>query len=163
MRIALFIPCYVDRCYPAVGRATLRLLQALCPDSEIVFPTKQTCCGQPMLNAGCADASRDTANHFVTTFSGFDAVVAPSASCVAMVRHHYADLVSDQSAYAALAPRVFELCQFLVEQRGIRSIGGRFAHRVGLHRGCHGLRDLGQGASSESRKQCAVPAEILLR
>ena len=50
MKIGLFIPCYVDALYPDVGVATYKLLTALGCDIE--YPEKQTCCGQPMGNAG---------------------------------------------------------------------------------------------------------------
>ena len=45
MKVALFIPCYVDQFYPNVGMATVRVLEHL--GVEVVFPTEQTCCGQP--------------------------------------------------------------------------------------------------------------------
>jgi L-lactate dehydrogenase complex protein LldE len=144
-----------------VGRATLRLLQRHAPSgASIHYPEQQTCCGQPMLNLGCADAARPAAAHFVRTFADFDAVVTPSGSCTAMIRRHYAALLE---APDPLPARVFELCQFLVEELGVTSTGARFPHRVGLHRSCHGLRDLGLGGSSERRDATPDPAERLLR
>ena len=50
MKIGLFIPCYVDAVYPEVGVATYKLLRHLGLDVE--YPDSQTCCGQPMANAG---------------------------------------------------------------------------------------------------------------
>ena len=50
MKIGLFIPCYVDALYPEVGVSTYRLLKSLGLDVE--YPERQTCCGQPMGNAG---------------------------------------------------------------------------------------------------------------
>ena len=50
MKIGLFVPCYVDALYPEVGVATLRLLRSLGLDVD--YPERQTCCGQPMGNAG---------------------------------------------------------------------------------------------------------------
>lgn len=46
MRVGLFIPCYVDALYPQVGVATYRLLRKL--KIDVVYPERQTCCGQPM-------------------------------------------------------------------------------------------------------------------
>jgi len=48
-RIGLFIPCYIDVFYPQVGVATLELLEKL--GQEVVYPEKQTCCGQPLVTA----------------------------------------------------------------------------------------------------------------
>ena len=50
MKIGLFIPCYVDALYPEVGVATYKLLKSL--NLDVVYPLNQTCCGQPMANAG---------------------------------------------------------------------------------------------------------------
>ena len=50
MKIGLFIPCYVDAVYPQVGVATYKLLKHL--GLDVTYPLNQTCCGQPMANAG---------------------------------------------------------------------------------------------------------------
>ena len=80
MKIGLFIPCYVDALYPEVGKATYKLLCHL--GLDVTYPERQTCCGQPMANAGFEPMAKHLANSFEEMFSGFDYVVAPSASCV---------------------------------------------------------------------------------
>ena len=148
MRVALFVPCFVDQFAPGMARATLEVLAA--QGVEASYPRNQTCCGQPAWNAGLPDAARPLARHFARTFADFDYVVAPSASCVAMVRRHYAGLLGRDSGSVGFdTARVFELCEFLWEVLGVREIEGRFPHRVGLHVGCHGLRELGLGNASE--------------
>jgi Fe-S oxidoreductase len=87
-KVGLFIPCYVDQLYPQVGLATLRVLRRLGVDVD--FPEEQTCCGQPMANSGCAEYTRPLAERFLKIFGKYDHVVAPSGSCVSMVRNHYA-------------------------------------------------------------------------
>jgi L-lactate dehydrogenase complex protein LldE len=148
MRIGLFIPCYVDQFYPRVGVAALRLLEHF-DAGEIEFPTAQTCCGQPMANAGCDDDARPVAERFVAAFRDYDYVVGPSASCVAMVRHHYHGLIADEAALHEIVRKTFELCEFLVDVLKVSPPAGRFPHRVGLHQSCHGLRELRLGNSSE--------------
>ena len=56
MQVALFIPCYVNAVFPEVGLASLHLLQQLGVD--VVYPERQTCCGQPMGNAGFEDEAK---------------------------------------------------------------------------------------------------------
>ena len=58
MKVALFIPCYIDAFFPEVGIATLELLERL--GCEVDYPLDQTCCGQPMANSGCHDDARGT-------------------------------------------------------------------------------------------------------
>jgi L-lactate dehydrogenase complex protein LldE len=86
MTIGLFIPCYVNQLYPDAAIATLLLLQNLGIDME--YPPKQTCCGQPMANSGFEHLTEACNDHFIENFSGFDYIVAPSASCVLHVKQH---------------------------------------------------------------------------
>jgi L-lactate dehydrogenase complex protein LldE len=148
MRIGLFIPCYVDQLRPAVGIATVRLLEAFGLAFE--FPEAQTCCGQPFLTAGERAQARRLAARFVDVFADYDRVVTPSGSCAATIRSHLAGLVGDPRA-RALAGRTRELCELLVECDVARERVGRFPCRVGLHASCHALRELRHGQPSESR------------
>jgi L-lactate dehydrogenase complex protein LldE len=147
LKIGLFIPCYVDQFYPEVGLATLEVLEHLGCDVE--FPIAQTCCGQPMANTGCLDAARPLVERFLQTFESYDYVVAPSGSCVAMVRHHFAHVSGDSPRVAAMAERTFEFCEFLVDVLNVSGWEGEFPRRVGLHQACHGLRELRLGQPSE--------------
>lgn len=148
MRVALFIPCYVDQFYPGVGLATVAVLEALGVEAE--FPVSQTCCGQPMANSGCMDEARPLASRFVSTFEGYDYIVSPSGSCVSMVRNHYDHLVDPQDAAAAVVrSRTVELSEFLLNVLKVDALQGRFPHQVGLHQSCHGLRELRLGPCSE--------------
>ena len=145
-RVALFVPCYVDQFYPQVARATLELLER--HGATVEFPDAQTCCGQPMANAGCERDALAAARHFVDVFGDFDHVVAPSGSCVHFVRHHY-DMLDQTTAVSRVRNHVWELCQFLVEVLGIDDPGVTFPHRVGVHIGCHAQRGLGLATTSE--------------
>jgi L-lactate dehydrogenase complex protein LldE len=144
VRAALFVPCYVDQLWPEVGLAAAAVLERA--GAEVVFPEAQTCCGQPFTTAGHAAEGRRLARRFASVFAGEAHVVAPSASCVAAVREGLAELGGEA---ASLAPRVRELCEFLVDVAGVRALPGRFPYRVGLHPGCHGLRGLGLARASE--------------
>ena len=153
MRIALFITCFNDALFPEVGRAVTRLLQRL--GHEVAFPEAQTCCGQMHFNSGYRDACIPLVERFTAAFAGFDAVVTPSPSCAAMVRHYHptvADLAVAGGAIASLpervaelGPRVYELTEFLVDVLGVTDVGARFPHSVVFHPTCHSTRLLGIG------------------
>ncbi len=140
MKIGLFVPCYIDHFYPRVAVATLELLERL--GCEVDFPRGQTCCGQPMANAGCETDAAGAHRVFETSFRDVDYVVGPSGSCVLHVREHVDSDVGE---------RTYELCQFLIEVLQIDRLDVSFAHRVGLHAACHGLRGLRLAKSSERR------------
>lgn len=144
LNVGLFIPCYVDQLYPQVGVATVAVLERC--GVSVDFPAQQTCCGQPMANSGCTDAARPLAEKFVATFEPYEYVVAPSGSCVAMVRHHFEQVLGDRPP---TADRTYELSEFLAKVLGISRWEGRFPRRVGLHQACHGLRELRLGRPSE--------------
>ena len=143
-RIALFIPCFVEATAPVTAAALRRLCDRLALDWY--QPRDQTCCGQPSYNAGLwSDAARCAAK-FLRDFGDAEVVVAPSASCIAMV-HHFAtlpDLTSTELALAkALALRSHEICSYLVDVLGIVDVGARFDGAVAYHDACHALRGLG--------------------
>ena len=147
MNVGLFIPCYIDQFFPRVGMATVEVLERY--GASVDYPANQTCCGQPMANTGCTDDARPVAQRFLDLFSKYEYIVAPSGSCVAMVRHHYHDLLPDDPRVEQVAARTFELCEFLADVVGIEQVEGEFPHRVGLHNACHGLRELRLGKPSE--------------
>jgi L-lactate dehydrogenase complex protein LldE len=140
MRIGLFITCINDLVYPGTGIAVTRLLERL--GHRVEFPAAQTCCGQMHANSGYWDEARPLAAHFAKVFDGYDAVVAPSGSCVAMVRDAYPRLLP---AAAGVAARTYELSELLVDVLGVTDVGARYPHRVTYHPTCHGLRLLHLG------------------
>jgi L-lactate dehydrogenase complex protein LldE len=147
MRVGLFIPCYVDQFYPHVGLATVALLEH--HGLQVEFPEQQTCCGQPMANAGFHDDARPLAERFLSVFADYDYVVAPSGSCVAMVRHHYEQVLGHSRQLEKVAHKTYELCEFFTDVLKVERLSGSFPHRVGLHQSCHALRELRTAADSE--------------
>lgn len=151
MRVGLFITCLGDTLFPETGRATVEVLERL--GHTVVFPAGQTCCGQMHANSGYEEEALPLVRGFVDRFGGdeLDAIVAPSGSCVAMVRCHYPRLAAAagdpalEAAVGALAPRVFELCELLAGELGVTDVGASYPHRVVYHPSCHGLRMLGLG------------------
>lgn len=148
MRISLFITCFNDTLFPETGRATVRLLERL--GHQVMFDREQTCCGQIHVNTGYQREAIPLVRRFVEVFRQAEVIVAPSASCVGLVRDLYgriAELADDPvlaREVAILQPRVFELTEFLTRS-GIEDVGAYFPHRVTYHPTCHSLRVLRVG------------------
>ena len=162
--MGLFIPCYVDQLAPAVGEATVAVLERA--GCTVDYDPAQTCCGQPFWNLGLADEAARLGRAHLERFARHDAVVCPSASCVATVRRHYGTLgVGKDAAGARVRERTFELSEFLVRELGCVDLGARFPHKVALLASCHGLRELGLGHASENAGAANEPGptEVLLR
>jgi L-lactate dehydrogenase complex protein LldE len=151
MRISLFITCVADTLFPRTGVAVVRLLERL--GHEVDFPPEQTCCGQMHRNSGHPAEALGLARRFVRTFGDAEVIVAPSASCVAMVREHYASLAEEAgdrelaARVAEVAPRVLELSELLVGRLGVTDVGATYPHRVVYHPTCHSMRLLRVGAA----------------
>ncbi|MBB1242257.1 (Fe-S)-binding protein [Streptomyces durbertensis] len=147
MKTALFVTCVNDMVFPRTGIAVVNILERL--GHQVEVPRQQTCCGQMHANTGYRDEAMPVIRHFVRTFQGYDAVVAPSGSCVAMVRTLYPRLVDSDpqlaAAVAELLPRTYELSEFLIDVLGVTDLGASFPHRVTYHPTCHGMRALRLG------------------
>ena len=125
MRVALFVTCLVDALVPAAGTATVELLERL--GHQVAFPPGQTCCGQMHVNTGYPGDAAGLVRRFVDTFEPYEAVVAPSASCVGSVRHQHAGVAAGDPAL------------------GVTDVGAAYPHRVTWHPTCHSLRLLRVG------------------
>ncbi|MFD4572562.1 (Fe-S)-binding protein [Streptomyces sp. NPDC058417] len=153
MRVALFPTCVNETVQPATAVATVTVLERL--GVQVDFPFAQTCCGQAQYNTGHRRATEPLALRTARAFEGYDHVVAPSGSCVAMIRDNYPRLGARAAAEGrgdtlarqadSLAGRVVEFTEFLVDVLGVTDVGAWFPHRVTYHPSCHGLRVLRLG------------------
>ena len=147
MKVGLFIPCYVNAVYPQVGRASYELLRKV--GCEVEYPLDQTCCGQPMANAGFEKDAKALAERMNALFEKYDYVVSPSASCVVFVREGYPRLLDNYREHACVDARIWEICEFLHDVVKPARLDARFPHRVSLHNSCHGVRKMGLSSPSE--------------
>jgi L-lactate dehydrogenase complex protein LldE len=146
---ALFITCFNDTLFPETGRATVEVLERL--GIGVEFPLEQTCCGQMHFNTGYQREAIPLVRRFVQVFKDYEVIVAPSGSCVGMIRELYplaAELANDKRLAADvedIAPKVFELSEFLVKKLRVTDVGAYYPHRVTYHPTCHSLRMLEVG------------------
>lgn len=152
MRIALFIPCFVEHLQPEIGVATIGVLRAL--GHEPFIPAHQTCCGQPAWNVGARAGAVTAARHLLRVMReggalDADAIVCPSSSCTAMVRCHYGELglpAADTALLEELVPRLQEFSEFVARTPPNQAMLTQTAVkplRVAIHQSCHSLRVLG--------------------
>lgn len=158
MKIALFVPCYVDQFYPHVAIAALTVLERLGVDVDV--PEGAACCGQPSANAGYAREGHSTIARFVERYADYEKIVVLSGSCAVHLKLHAGEVVAHgevtESAGVRVARRTTEFCTFLHDDIGMErlaSLDARFKQRVAVHIGCHGLRGLGMAKPTELRIQ----------
>jgi L-lactate dehydrogenase complex protein LldE len=145
-QVQLFITCLADTFFPGTGEAMVSILQRL--GVEVNFPQAQTCCGQPAFNAGRWDEARQMARHMIEVFEAAPgAVVAPSGSCVHMIRRDYLHLFEEDPHWLpraqALSARTFELSEYLVDVLNVTDVGASWQGLLTYHPSCHLSRGLG--------------------
>lgn len=152
MRVSLFIPCLVDQFYPQVGENVVHVLKKL--GLRVDYTDEQICCGQPFFKSGQWERARPLAKRMLRAFGDAQKVVAPSGSCVGMIRNHYAELFPDEPGWLQssheLSAKVYELSEFLVHVAQVDDLGAIFRSRVTFHDSCQVLRGL--GVASEPRQ-----------
>lgn len=143
--VSLFATCLVDQFAPEVGEAVVSVLES--QGVRVDFPTDQTCCGQPAFNSGFRTDARDVATRFVELFEHTEGdIICPSGSCAAMVRNYYPVLFRDDAELRAraeaVARRVYEFTEYLVDVLGIEATESSFVATATYHQCCHLLREL---------------------
>ena len=113
----------------------------------VEFAPDQTCCGQPNFNAGLRVEARSIAEHTIRVFEKTtEDIVTPSGSCAHMFRHGYPELFEGDAAWLAraqaLASRVYEFTEYLVDRLGVTDLGARWSGVLTYHPSCHTLRGL---------------------
>jgi len=153
IQVSLFVPCLVDQFLPEIGEASARLLDRL--GARVQYDSRQTCCGQPLINAGRTQEAKRAALRFIDIMEGSRYVVAPSGSCVHTVKKHYPELLfgtPDHKRAVKLAERTYELSDFLVNvmkaadkkgSLGPAAVGTGPLPKITYHHSCHIIRGLG--------------------
>lgn len=152
MKVALFVPCYIDQFYPQVAKASLSVLEKL--GCQVEIPLGQTCCGQPLANAGYAHKTGEIDQHFNQLFDTYDYIVGPSGSCILHLKEHHPN--------PKIRSSVYEICEFLVDILKVKKLDAQFPFTIGLHQSCHGQRGLHLASSSEINEPKFSKLEQLL-
>ena len=150
-KVYFFGTCLIDLCYPQAGMAGIELLQQ--QGIEVVFPQKQSCCGQPAYNAGFPEETKKVARQQLKAFPKDYPIVVPSGSCGGMLKHHYPRLFADEPEAAEaqrFAGRVFELTEFLVTVLDVRLEDRGPPIKATWHSSCSALREMGVIEHSKS-------------
>lgn len=150
-----FGTCLSDMIYPEAGLAGIRLLQR--EGVDVIYPKRQSCCGQPAYNSGFPDEARAVALAQVKAFAGSNApIVVPSGSCAGMMRIHYPLLFEHEPEYFKVkrfSERIFELTSFLRHSLNPTYTDKGPPITLTWHSSCHARREMG----------CTEDSKALLR
>lgn len=141
-RAAFFPGCVVDKIYPQVGQAVLKVLDH--HEIGVYMPAGQACCGIPALASGDKESFDSLVKHNLELFEkeNFDYLLTPCATCTATMHEIWPLMSGDQSQsmrerIEALAGKVMDVNQFVVDVLGVVAPAGGSGTKVTYHDPCH--------------------------
>lgn len=143
----------VDMLSPYTGYHAVSLLEHA--GIKVIFPSGQTCCGQPAFNSGYrAEALKVAKTQLNTLLSQSREdqdipVLLPSGSCAAMMKHHYHDLFSEEvkatdtevARLRELTVRIADWSKYYHDLNPALVDQGS-PTRIAWHGSCHSLREM---------------------
>lgn len=138
--VAIFATCLGDYNFPAIARATVRVLEK---NGFKVTRPEQVCCGIPNLDGGDVDGAREKAKTNVASLlavveSGAP-IVVPGPSCSYTIKKEYPELLQT-SAAKKVAENTFDIMEFLDKLRKDKALSKDFVRglgKVAYHAACH--------------------------
>jgi glycolate oxidase iron-sulfur subunit len=155
LRVAVFVGCLIDKIFPTVGRATVKVLRH--HGAGIFLPDGQGCCGIPALSAGDTETFDRLLRRNLERFEldRFDHLVTACATCTSTIKEVWPVMADRfdkalQQRVAQLAEKTLDISQFLVTKLGIaggkrqaEALRGQALKTVTVHDPCHLKKGLG--------------------
>ncbi|QJB55046.1 (Fe-S)-binding protein [Pseudodesulfovibrio sp. zrk46] len=146
LRVAFYVGCAVDKIFPQVGEAALKVLQH--HGVGVYMPKGQACCGIPVLSSGDSETFDSLVDINMKLFKDgdFDYLITPCASCTSTIKELWTTMYkgSHVNKYdiERLEKKTMDITQFLVDVLKIepKDNGGR---SVTYHDPCHLKNSLG--------------------
>ncbi len=141
-RVAFFPGCVVDKIYPQVGQAILKVLTH--HEIGIYMPAGQACCGIPALASGDKESFDKLVKCNLEIFEkeNFDYLLTPCATCTATMHEIWPLMSGDQTQsmqdrIAALSAKVMDVNQFMVDVLKVANPVEGHGVKVTYHDPCH--------------------------
>jgi len=150
-KVAFFVGCLIDKIFPSVAHATLKVLQK--HGVGVYLPDNQGCCGIPAASSGDMAAFKKLVRHNLERFPAhrFDVLVTSCATCTSTIRKVWPVLFAEDGAdilerVRALSEKTMDIHEFLVRRLGLRpepATPRADAVPVTYHDPCHLKKSLG--------------------
>ncbi|MFO7709023.1 MAG: (Fe-S)-binding protein [Desulfobacterales bacterium] len=150
LRVGFFVGCLIDKIFPRVAEAALRVLEH--HGVGVFLPEGQGCCGIPAISSGDTRTFNDLVRHNLEKFNSadFDLLVTCCATCTSTIKKIWPSLCDgDLTARAqALAARTMDISQFLVKRArvGVSAAASADGRIITFHDSCHLKKSLGVSA-----------------
>ena len=163
MRSALFITRLADALFPEAGKATVRVLSGWARTCRV--PGRADVLRPDACQHRISAAFLLLVERFAEVFAPYDAIVAPSGSCVGSVRHQHA-MIAERFGSPGLveqveaAARTYELSEYFVDVLGVTDVGAT-SPTATYHPTCHSLRMLRVGDKPITLLQAVEALELV--
>jgi len=147
LRVAFYVGCVIDKIYPQVGEAILKVLKH--HGVGVYMPAGQACCGIPVLSSGDSDTFDTLVGMNVDRLKDgeFDYLVTGCASCTSTIKelwpHMYKGDSSRTDDIGVLARKTMDISQFLVDVLKVEPKELAGGKSVTYHDPCHLKNSLG--------------------
>jgi glycolate oxidase iron-sulfur subunit len=170
LKVAFFVGCLIDKIFPQVGEAVLKILDH--HGVGVYLPAGQGCCGIPALSSGDTRTFKTLVRLNLKLLddpaAACDYLVTACATCSSTITKLWPLMMQDdgpqeQARVAALAARTMDISQFLVDRLGVApAVGGTGEGRIAVtyHDPCHLKKSLGVAAQPRALVQ-AHPGMVL--
>lgn len=154
LKVAFFPGCVVDKVFPRVGQATLKILRH--HGVGVFMPKVQACCGIPALSSGDRQTYVNLMGASLALFGpdapAFDYLITPCATCASTIKKIWPSLSGSapkavKDAIEALAAKTMDVTAFLSDKVGLTPPEANGAALpVTCHDPCHLKKSLGVSA-----------------
>ena len=126
LKVAFFVGCLIDKIFPQVGDAVLKILDH--HGVGVYLPAGQGCCGIPALSSGDTQTFKALVRLNLKLLDDpaapCDYLVTACATCSSTIKKLWPLMMQDappeeQEKVAALAARTLDISQFLVDKLGV--------------------------------------------
>jgi FAD/FMN-containing dehydrogenase/Fe-S oxidoreductase len=156
-RVIYFHDTWVSFYYPEIGKAAVKLLEAI--GLEVILVPKRVCCGRPMLSKGLIKPARFRAKDNTAILSPYIRqgipVIGTEPSCILTFRDEYTDLLPGNDDAKILAENSYLLDEYLskIERSKFLNMSWKpLGPSVFFHGHCHQRALLGIKPSIELLK-----------
>ncbi|WP_316899494.1 (Fe-S)-binding protein [Pseudodesulfovibrio indicus] len=147
LRVALYVGCVIDKIYPQVGEAILKVLKH--HGVGVYMPKGQACCGIPALSSGDTDTFDTLVGMNVDIFKDgqFDYLVTGCATCTSTIKELWPQMYKGNTSrtydIGVLQRKTMDISQFLVDILKVQPLETAEGRAVTYHDPCHLKNSLG--------------------
>ncbi len=135
--VNVFIPCCMDMFSPLIPPSVMTILEQL--GDTCIYNEESTCCGRQLHQEGAIECAQQLAKKLINEYNSKYLTVIPSSACAGYIKTHFKELLENVVVPAELknfTNNIYELCDYIVNVKGVTTLNNTFNHRVFYFKSC---------------------------